>query len=158
MLRTLLLSFCFASMSSFVSAEVVEKTILTVTGKSPTSEVQLSDAMLAKLPQKSMTVQTPWYPVPKTFEGPLLRDVLKLAGIKSGQIRLVALNDYTINIPASDAFQYDVIVARLLDGKQMSVREKGPLFIVYPFHDHEELRKTDYYRRCSWQLRSITAE
>ncbi|MGL6039725.1 MAG: hypothetical protein ACRC01_00825, partial [Deefgea sp.] len=88
----------------------------------------------------------------------LLRDVLKLAGIKSGQIRLVALNDYTISIPVSDAFDYDIIVARLLNGKAMSVREKGPLFIVYPFHEHEALRKTDYYRRCSWQLRSISAE
>lgn len=158
MLRTLLLSFCFASLSAFASAEVGDKIILTVTGKPTTNEVQLSDAMLAKLPQKSMTVQTPWYPTPQTFEGPLLRDVLKLAGIKSGQIRLVALNDYTITIPVSDAFEYDVIVARLLNGKTMSVREKGPLFVVYPFHNHEELRKTDYYRRCSWQLRSISAE
>jgi len=158
MLRTLLLSFCFATFSAFASAEVSEKIILTVTGKPASNTVQFSDAALAKLPQKSMTVQTPWYPAPKKFEGPLLRDVLKLAGIHSGQIRLIALNDYTISIPVSDAFEYDVIIARQLDGKPMSVREKGPLFIVYPFHEHEELRKTDYYRRCSWQLRSITAE
>ena len=158
MLRTLLLSFCFALLSAFASAEVGDKIILTVTGKPATNEVQLTDAMLSKMPQKSMTVQTPWYPTPQTFEGPLLRDVLKLAGIKSGQIRLVALNDYTISVPVSDAFEYDVIVARLLNGKTMSVREKGPLFVVYPFHTHEELRKTDYYRRCSWQLRSISAE
>lgn len=158
MLRTLLLSCCLACLSAFASAEVGGKIILTVTAQAASKEVQLSDAMLAKLTQKSMTVQTPWYPTPKTFEGPLLRDVLKLAGIKSGQIRLVALNDYTISIPVSDAFQYDVIVARLLNGKPMSVREKGPLFVVYPFHEHEELRKTDYYRRCSWQLRRIAAE
>ncbi len=158
MLRTLLLSFCFTAVSAFALAEVSNKTILTVTGKPATNEVQLSDAMLAKLPQKSMTLQTPWYPEPKKFEGPLLRDVLKLAGIRSGNIRLVALNDYTISIPVSDAVEYDVIVARLLNGKPMSVREKGPLFVVYPFHEHEEIRKTDYYRRCSWQLRSIAAE
>jgi hypothetical protein len=158
MLRTLLLSFCLTVLSAFASADVGDKIILTVTGQTAGNEIQLTDAMLAKLTQKSMTVQTPWYPSPKTFEGPLLRDVLKLAGIKSGQIRLVALNDYTISIPVSDAFQYDVIVARLLNGKPMGIREKGPLFVVYPFHEHEELRKTDYYRRCSWQLRSISAE
>nr|WP_314901028.1 hypothetical protein [uncultured Deefgea sp.] len=158
MLRSLLLSLCFATLSAFASAEVGEKIILTVTGKPATNAVQLTDAALSKLPQKSMTLQTPWYPVSKKFEGPLLRDVLKLAGISSGTIRLIALNDYTISIPVSDAFQYDVIVARLLDSKPMSVREKGPLFIVYPFHEHEELRKTDYYRRCSWQLRSIATE
>jgi hypothetical protein len=142
-----------------VHAETIsDKIILTVNGKSPVTEVQLSDAMLAKMPQKSMTLTTPWYPNPQTFEGPLLRDVLKLANIKSGNITLKALNDYAISIPVADAQQYDVIVARLLNGKPMSIREKGPLFIVYPFHEHDELRKTDYYRRCSWQLRSITAE
>ncbi|MGL6039829.1 MAG: hypothetical protein ACRC01_01350, partial [Deefgea sp.] len=73
MLRTLLLSFCIATLSAFASADVSDKIILTVTGKPTTTEVQLSDAMLAKLPQKSMTLQTPWYPAPKTFEGPLLR-------------------------------------------------------------------------------------
>lgn len=158
MLRTLLLSFCFTCISGVASAELNDKIILTVVGKSTSNTVHLSDAGLAKLPQKSMTLQTPWYPTPKKFEGPLLRDVLKLSGIQAGQIRLVALNDYTISIPVSDAYQYDVIVARRLDDKPMSVREKGPLFIVYPFNEHEELRKTDYYRRCSWQLRSISAE
>jgi hypothetical protein len=157
MLRILLLSLCL--LSPLVHAETIsDKIILTVNGKSPVTEVQLSDAMLAKMPQKSMTLTTPWYPNPQTFEGPLLRDVLKLANIKSGNITLKALNDYAISIPVADAQQYDVIVARLLNGKPMSIREKGPLFIVYPFHEHDELRKTDYYRRCSWQLRSITAE
>ncbi|WP_027468723.1 molybdopterin-dependent oxidoreductase [Deefgea rivuli] len=157
MLRILLLSLCL--LSPLVHAETMnDKIILTVNGKSPVTEVQLTEAMLAKMPQKSMTLNTPWYPTQQTFEGPLLRDVLKLANIKSGNITLKALNDYAISIPVGDALQYDVIVARLLNGKPMSVREKGPLFIVYPFHEHEELRKTDYYRRCSWQLRSITAE
>jgi hypothetical protein len=157
MLRILLLSLCLLSPLAHAEA-VSDKIILTISGKSPVTEVQLTEAMLAKMPQKSMTLTTPWYPTPQTFEGPLLRDVLKLANIKSGNITLKALNDYAISIPVSDALQYDVIVARLLNGKPMSVREKGPLFIVYPFHEHEELRKTDYYRRCSWQLRSITAE
>lgn len=157
MLRIFLLSLCL--LSPLVAAETVaDKVILTISNKSAAAEVQLTEAMLAKMPQKSMTLTTPWYPTAQTFEGPLLRDVLKLADIKSGNITLKALNDYAISIPVSDALQYDVIVARLLNGKPMSVREKGPLFIVYPFHEHEELRKTDYYRRCSWQLRSITAE
>ena len=157
MLRTLLLSLCL--LSPLAHADTVnDKIILTISDKSTASEVQLSEAMLAKMPQKSMILNTPWYPSAQTFEGPLLRDVLKLANIKSGNITLKALNDYAISIPVSDALQYDVIVARLLNGKPMSVREKGPLFIVYPFNEHEALRKTDYYRRCSWQLRSITAE
>ncbi len=157
MLRILLLSLCL--LSPMVNAETAaDKIILTVINPSTDTEIQLSAAMLAKMPHKSMTLDTPWYPTPQTFDGPLLRDVLKLAHIQSGHITLKSLNDYAISIPVSDALQYDVIVAQHLNGKPMPIRKKGPLFIIYPFHEHEELRKTDYYRRCSWQLRSIIAE
>lgn len=122
------------------------------------SNFELDDDALAKLPQKKMLVPTPWFSAEQTFEGPLLRDVLKLASIQNGNIKLIALNDYAISIPASDAFQYDVIVARKRNGKLMTIRDKGPLFIMYPFQDHAELRVTEYFRRCSWQLRSIKAE
>ena len=112
-------------------------------------------AMLEKLPQHSFTTATPWYPQPKTFTGPLLRDVLAAAGAKGVLLRAVALNDYKIEIPAGDADKFDVIVARLLDGQPMPVREKGPLFIVYPFDSSTELRSERYYSRSAWQLRTL---
>ncbi|WP_288843765.1 molybdopterin-dependent oxidoreductase [uncultured Deefgea sp.] len=149
------LFFC----STLALAQTVNSNIiLTVTGKSAHSEVQLTEQMIAKLPQQIMTMPTAWYPTKQTFEGPLLRDVLKLAGIQSGNIKLRSLNEYTISIPVSDALQYDVIIARKRNGQLMTVRDKGPLFVIYPFHQHENLRRTEYYRRCSWQLRSIAAE
>ncbi|MBM5573864.1 molybdopterin-dependent oxidoreductase [Deefgea sp. CFH1-16] len=149
------LFFC----STLALAQTVNSNIiLTVTGKSANSEVQLTAHMIAKLPQQIMTMRTAWYPTEQTFEGPLLRDVLKLVGIQSGDIKLRSLNDYTISIPVSDALQYDVIIARKRNGQLMTIRDKGPLFVIYPFHQHENLRRTEYYRRCSWQLRSIAAE
>ncbi|MET0211152.1 MAG: hypothetical protein ABW220_19070, partial [Burkholderiaceae bacterium] len=60
-----------------------------------------------------------------------------------------------VNIPVADSRQYDVIVARLMDGKPMQVRDKGPLFIVYPFDSHVELRNSVYYGRSAWQLKSM---
>jgi len=70
-------------------------------------------------------------------------------------LRAVALNDYKIEIPAEDAAKHDMIVALLLDGKPMPVREKGPLFIVYPFDSSADLRSERYYSRSAWQLRTI---
>ena len=43
----------------------------------------------------------------------------------------------------------------LLDDKPMAVRDKGPLFIIYPFDQHAELRNPVYYSRCAWQLKAI---
>ena len=111
--------------------------------------------MLAALPQTSFTTRTPWYAQPRRFTGPLLRDVLAAAGAKGTLIRLTALNDYRVDMPFADAQRHDVIVARLLDAKPMAVRDKGPLFVIYPFDAHAELRGAVYYSRSAWQLRKI---
>jgi hypothetical protein len=112
--------------------------------------------MLEKLPQKTFTTQTPWYPKPVTFTGPLLRDVLAAAGATKGRtIVATALNDYKTDIPFEDATKFDPIVAHLRDNKPMPIREKGPLFIVYPFDAAAELRTEMYYNRSAWQLHSL---
>jgi hypothetical protein len=70
-------------------------------------------------------------------------------------LRLRALNDYRVDVPWDDAQRNDPIVARLLDGEPMAVRDKGPLFLIYPFDDRPELRSAVYYSRSAWQLRTI---
>jgi hypothetical protein len=112
-------------------------------------------AMLEKMAQRSVTTRTPWYEGPRKFTGPLLRDVLAAAGAKGTTIRAVALNDYKVEIPFADAKAHDVVMARLLDDKPMPVREKGPLFIIYPFDEKPELRNPQYFSRCAWQLRTL---
>ncbi|PKM26070.1 MAG: hypothetical protein CVV09_06155 [Gammaproteobacteria bacterium HGW-Gammaproteobacteria-13] len=112
-------------------------------------------AMLQALPQRSFTTQTPWYAEPVTFTGPLLRDVLAAAGAKGEGITAIALNDYRTEIPFSDAIKYDLIVAILMNGQPMPVREKGPLFLVYPFDSKAELQAATFYNRSAWQLRAL---
>jgi hypothetical protein len=67
----------------------------------------------------------------------------------------VALNNYKIEIPFDDAQRYDMVLATRLNHKPMAVREKGPLFIVYPFHTDANLRSERFYSRSAWQLRTI---
>jgi hypothetical protein len=55
----------------------------------------------------------------------------------------------------ADITKHKVIVARLLDDKPMAVREKGPLFVVYPFDDSATLRSSVYYERSIWQLKAL---
>jgi hypothetical protein len=128
------------------------RVILTVKGS---MQADFDDAMLAAMPQRTLKTQTPWHEGVKAFTGPLLRDVLAAAGAQGKTIRAVALNDYKVDIPFDDARTIDVVMARLLDGKPMPVRDKGPLFIIYPFDDRPELRVPQYFSRCAWQLRTI---
>lgn len=112
-------------------------------------------AMLAALPQHTIACRTPWFRDARRFTGPLVRTVLDTAGADGQTLRLGALNDYHVDVPFSDVVQHDVIVARLLDDQPMGVRDKGPLFVMYPFDSEPQLRSAIYFSRSVWQLRTI---
>ena len=138
------------------------KVVLTVSGtlSKPNhgKDATFSMEMLEKLPQKSFSTKTPWYPKAVTFTGPLLRDVLAAAGASGKQISARALDDYKTLLPMSDAQNFDVILARQIDGKNLTIREKGPLFIVFPYDSKPELQGQVYLDRSAWQLKSLTIE
>jgi hypothetical protein len=115
----------------------------------------LDMAMIERLPQQSYSTRTPWFTQPRKYTGPLLRDLLASVGAQGSTLRCAALNDYEVDIPWDDVVRHEVLLARLLDDKPMSVREKGPLLIIYPFDQVPALRTTLYYSRCAWQLKSI---
>ena len=133
--------------------------VLTITGKLRHPNLQANAVfdmpMLERLPQASFVTHTPWYAQARKFTGPLLRDVLAAAGAQGRLLRAVALNDYRVDIPFDDALRIDVMLARLLDDQPMPVRDKGPLFIIYPFDQQSRLRNAVYYSRCAWQLKVI---
>ena len=136
--------------------------VLTITGRvrrpNAGGAAQFDMAMLEGLPQQSFSTRTPWYPEARKFTGPLLRDVLAACGAEGSNLRAFALNDYRVDLPFEDAQRYGVIIARLLDDKPMAVRDKGPLFIIYPFDAHAELRSTVYYSRSAWQLKTLEVQ
>jgi hypothetical protein len=136
--------------------------VLTVSGRlrlaNAGAQAQFDMEMLEKLTQHSFVTRTPWYSMPRKFTGPLLRDVLAACGAQGSNVRATALNDYRVDLPFEDAQRFDVLVARLLDDKPMAVRDKGPLFIIYPFDSSAELRNTVYYSRSAWQLKSLEVQ
>lgn len=132
------------------------KVVLTLTGRisRPTAgqRAEFDMPTLAALPQTRFSTHTPWEPQLRRFTGPLLRDVLTLAGAQGSLLKAKALNDYRVDIPVSDSQRFDVIIARLLDDQPMRVRDRGPLFIIYPFDSDGELRAQRYFARSVWQL------
>jgi hypothetical protein len=148
-----------AALPALALDKPVGTVLLTVAGhvRSPNDgmKAHFDMAMLESLPQTSFSTRTPWYAQARRFTGPLLRDVLAAAGAQGSTLRLTALNDYRVEIPYDDVQRHDVIVARLLDDKPMAVRDKGPLFAIYPFDAEPMLRSAIYYSRSAWQLRTI---
>lgn len=142
--------------------QAVGPVVLKINGKIGTKNTAggavFDDALLDALPQKSFVTETPWTKGPVKFTGPLLSDVLKAVNASGTNIKAIALNDYKVNIPMEDAKKYGVILARQMDGKTMTIRDKGPLFVMYPFEQFPEIKTSVYFSRCIWQLQSISVE
>jgi hypothetical protein len=91
--------------------------------------------------------------------GPLMRDVLKAAGIEGTHAAAVALDKYEVEIPMADFSTLDVIAAIEIDGKRLTVRSKGPAWIIYPTGEHTELQKDPVYEaRSIWQLKDLVVK
>ncbi|WP_428927882.1 molybdopterin-dependent oxidoreductase [Marinibacterium sp. SX1] len=103
--------------------------------------------------------QTAWTSGVHVFRGPLLRDVLALAStdpaLRTGRLDMRAINDFEVTVPARDAWDHHPILARTMDGQMMRVRDKGPLWLVYPRDDNPHLQTAEFDERWIWQLSEI---
>jgi hypothetical protein len=52
----------------------------------------------------------------------------------------------------ADFSQHGVLLALKRDGNYLTVRDKGPLFIVYPYDSDPALKSPRYYGRSAWQV------
>jgi len=139
-----------------------EKPILTISGKiSETNKdnaAEFDRAMLESLGTVTIETTTPWYNGPVKFEGVPLDKLLKQVGASGERVTVVALNDYSSEIPIEDFSKYNVILAMKRNGEYMPVRDKGPLFIIYPFDSRPELKSQTFYSRSVWQVAKIVVK
>jgi hypothetical protein len=133
--------------------------VLTVTGAVTVTNgpngAEFDLEMLEALERKATTTKTPWTEGETTFEGPLGRALLDAVGATGATLTVTALNDYAAEVPAADFRQHDVILATRMNGELMSVRDKGPLFVIYPFDQEPDLYTEVYFNRSVWQIAKI---
>ncbi|MGO1119928.1 molybdopterin-dependent oxidoreductase [Rhodovibrionaceae bacterium A322] len=114
--------------------------------------------MLMALGSHSLTVETPWTEGANTFKGPLVKDLLSRVGARGKTIMATAINDYQTEIPVEDAQTYNIILAMEHNGKVLTVRNRGPLWVIFPWSEHSELQTEMYYARSIWQLKSLSID
>ncbi|MFZ4285889.1 molybdopterin-dependent oxidoreductase [Variovorax sp. HJSM1_2] len=152
-------ALCMLACPTWAQTAPTGKVVLTIKGNvaKPNAgpDAQFDIHMLQGLRQVSHSVDTPWYSRKVTFSGPLMRDVLAAAGATGQNIKAVAINDYAVNIPFSDATRYEVILALQMNGKAMSPRDKGPIFVVYPYGQFSAAEVKLYHDRSVWQLDTL---
>lgn len=133
-----------------------EETILTIEGKTINGKAKhYTLEKIETFKVHTIKTHTPWHDGLTEFQGVLLSDLLKDVGNQGETIRVIALNDYSALIPVTDTGRYSPILAYKLNGSYMSIEDKGPLFVIYPFDDNPELQEEIYHSRSVWQVRTI---
>ena len=138
-----------------------ERPILTISGRignDKNTSIQFGRAMLESLGTVRFETTTPWYKGPVAFEGVPMDVLMRHVGAEGQRVIAIALNDYSSEIPFEDLRKYNVILALKRDGEYMPVRDKGPLFIVYPFDSDPELKSQTFYGRSVWQVAKLVVK
>ena len=142
--------------------EPAGKVILSISGaigkRNTPDAAQFDLAMLEALGLESFTTTTPWYTGPVTFEGVRMSRLLEHVGATGTTLVAFALNDYSTEIPISDFTKFPALLALKRDGVYMPVRDKGPLFIVYPYDSEPALKHQQYYSRSAWQVSRLVVK
>ncbi|WP_062016173.1 hypothetical protein [Aureimonas sp. AU4] len=114
-------------------------------------------AALDALPQTRFRTTTLWHKEATEFSGVSARDLFSAVNLRANRLRLVALNDYVVDADADELVEGDGLFATRQDGVLMPVSDKGPIFLLFPFDEREELRHQTYYSRAVWQLCEVVA-
>lgn len=114
--------------------------------------------MLRAIDNSEILTETIWTPDTHRFEGVRLDRLFEFLGARGEAVRATAINDYSVLIPLTDATEDGPIIAHSMDGKEMSRREKGPLWVIYPYSSSARYRSEVIYSRSIWQLDRLNFE
>lgn len=137
--------------------------VLTVNGKIGTSNtadaIVMDRATIEKVGLVEYTVQDPFADHAITYRGVLMRDLLALWQVPKNAetVQLTALNDYQVDIPVADFYQYPILYAMQADGVYMEPDYQGPAMLVFPVDDYQ-FDKITVRRRWIWQIKTIEIE
>jgi len=149
------------SFASYAAERPTGRVILTLSGAvdetNSREEIQFDLARLNQLPQYYVTTHNPWTKGRHTYQGFSAIDLFSHLSIYNTTLQVTALNEYMTEIPLSDFVNNGAIFATHIDGQPMSVRNLGPIMVIYPFDENENLKSEMYYGRSIWQVDRIKA-
>lgn len=128
--------------------------LLTVTGEiektNARRQAKFDRALLESLGVTRIVTQTAWHEPGTVFEGVLARRVMDAVGATGDTVTAVAANDYKVTIPMADFKSFDVLLATNVNGEELRLRTKGPIWLIYP--DNVNLPPQVRQERMIWQL------
>ncbi len=111
--------------------------LLTISGKigvKNTGETFVVDQAYFDAKSVEVTLADPWMGESLTYQGILVRDLLKdLKVSKDAQtLRLVSSDGKGVNISISEAARWNILLARRSNGAELELDAGGPVKVVFP--------------------------
>lgn len=141
-----------------VATPVFAQDVPAVTISSSSGSVTLDRDALEEMGLVSVKTTTPWNEGVVDFEGVPLAALLEKANASGETATVIALNDYSVDIPTSDLAEFGPILAVKRNGEYMPVDDQGPFFVIYPFDSNPVLQGQPYYGRAVWQVKEIEVQ
>lgn len=138
------------------AGQAADDPVLTVTAGGVETTYTLED--LRAMPASSFETSTIWTEGVQEFTGVSLHDFLNMLDTEGSTLHATAINDYSVQIPMSDAAPGGPIIAYAQNGAEMPRRNKGPLWILYPYDSAPEFQTETYFSRSIWQLDRLAIE
>lgn len=116
---------------------------------------------LRRLPTRTIRPVLEYDQKPHTLSGPLLADVLRVAGVKDQpgvQLALRAVDGYAAPVTLVEAVAWNMIVALDIDGSPLALGGLGPQWAVYDpqaLAAFKDKPLSEQFAKCPWGLYSI---
>ncbi len=88
-------------------------------------------------------------------KGIAIGGLIKKYDLVGGSLAIEALDGYSIDVPRSVIDSYPAIIGLEIDGRPISVRERGPAWLIYPVSSFKELDSPEFEARSVWQIKAI---
>lgn len=140
-----------------LSAPVQSDTSISLNISSPSSDAPLVLSLkeLDAMPQVSFTTSTIWTDGDVVFSGVPLKTLLEDVAGDGTAVEMIALNDYKVAMPLSELEEGAPLVATRMNGEVMSVRDKGPFWVVFPYDADAKYQTETTYSYSIWQLNRL---
>ncbi|MDD9739626.1 MULTISPECIES: hypothetical protein [Marinovum] len=159
-----ILTTLFLAMACAVPAARAElsapegRVLLTVSGDiSATNTEDMAEFdrdMLMALDWREIETFTSFTEGPQVFAGPTLASVLAAAQARGDTLTVTALNDYAVSFPRDLAVRHGALLAMDHAGRPMRIRDKGPIWIVFPLTE-TEAADAPFDNQMVWQLAKV---
>ncbi|MGF1788311.1 hypothetical protein L4D00_21165 [Photobacterium swingsii] len=130
----ILASMLFLPLSAFAD-------VLSITNNESDTVLGYTIEDLDRLSEDTLSTVTPWTKSKDLYDGIYLNQLIEDAGYRVDNIKSIkvsALNDYEVEIPKQTLLSKKYFLAFYKNGKQIPLRQKGPLTIILDFSDIKE--------------------